>query len=468
MSTPYPGWPGTAWPPSLWREGAHAWNFPPPVSDTRADVVIVGAGFTGLWTAHFLTSIDASLSVTVIDAMQPGYGASGRNGGWCSALMPMSLRAVSEQYGRDKAVALQSHLNDTVEDIGSFVRTHRIECGWHHGGTLTVATNEAQLRRARASVAEYREFGFDEGDACVLDVEQTRQRIHTPHVLGSMFSPHCAAVDPARLVDGIVGALVERGVTIHGHTKAVAFSPEAIEAATPRGTVRIAARWKVRATEGFTASLAGHRRSLAPIHSYMVATEPLGPDVWSELGWANRETFADGRHVVVYAQRTDDDRIAFGGRGAPYAFGSRVGPAFDGNPRIHDRIIATMHDTFPAIRGAAITHRWGGALGVPRDWFTGVRVDTEKGMASAGGYVGDGVAFSHLAAKSLAHSMLDTGDQCTSLPIVGHVSPNWEPEPFRWLGINGMLRLAAVTDALEHRGSRWAGTTGAVLDRFVG
>lgn len=468
MSTPYPGWPGTAWPLSLWRDGSERWNFPPPDTDTDADVVIVGAGFTGLWTAYSLTSIDPGLSVIVIDAMQPGYGASGRNGGWCSALMPMSLRLVAERYGREKAVALQSHLIRTVEDIGSFVRSQRIECGWHHGGTITTATNEAHLRRAESTIAEWRDFGFGEQDAHLLDTEQTRERIRVPHALGSMFSPHCAAVDPARLVDGIVGVLVDRGVTIHGHTKAVAISPGAIEVATPHGRARIAARWTVRATEGFTSSLPGHRRTVAPIHSYMIATEPLGTDVWSEIGWSNRETFADGRHVVIYAQRTVDDRIAFGGRGAPYAFGSRIGPGLDGNPRIHDKIIATMHDIFPATRHTAITHRWGGALGVPRDWFTGVRIDRATGTASAGGYVGDGVAFSHLAAKALAHSILDTGDQATTLPIVGHVSPRWEPEPIRWLGINGMLRLASVTDALEERGSRFSGVTGAVLDRFLG
>lgn len=468
MTSPFPEWPATTWPSTLWHSTVPACDFAPVSDDTHANVLIVGAGFTGLWTAWHLVNIRPGLKITIVDAMQPGFGASGRNGGWCSALMPMSLGGIADRYGARAAIALQEALVSSVDDIGRFVHDHRIDCGWRKGGTLSVSRNPSQHDRAVEMVAEFRSFGFGEEHARILDADETRQRIACDGAIGGWYSPHCASLNPAQLLHGLVQVLLDRGVDIHGHTRVLKASNQAVEALTPQGQVRMSAQWVVRATEGFTASMRGKRRDLAPIHSYMVATAPLGHEVWSHLGWAGGETFADGRHSVIYAQRTADDRLAFGGRGAPYAFGSKTGPRFDTNPRIHDRIIATMHELFPATEGAQITHRWGGALGVPRDWFSGVVVNRNTGSAAAGGYVGDGVAFSQLAARSLANVMLDTGDPSARLAIVGHQSPRWEPEPFRWLGINGLLRVGAITDRLEARQSGLANMTRRILDHFVG
>lgn len=468
MSSAFPGWPRTSLPSSLWRSTATEWAFAAPRTDIESDVIIVGAGFTGLWTAAFLTDIDPTLSVTVLDAMQPGYGASGRNGGWCSALMPASLDTIATESSREDATNLQRCLADAIGDIGSFIDDNGIECGWRHGGTLSIGTNSAQMSRARTMIEQYRSYGFDDDFIRMVGSGEAEDRVRTGRAHGGWFSPHCAAVNPLGLVDGLVGVLVARGVTIHGSSIVRSVGTRSVELGTPETTLRASGRWIVLATEGFTAALPGYRRILAPIHSYMVATEPLPDDVWRSIGWSGRETFADGRHVVIYAQRTSDDRIAFGGRGAPYSFGSRVGPDHDTNGRIHGRIIETMRHMFPAVSDAAITHRWGGALGAPRDWHPGVRIDRTRGVAMIGGYVGDGVALAHLAGRAAAHCMMGTGDPSTRLPIVDHVSPRWEPEPFRWMGINAMLRLGSIVDGLEARESRLARLGERVLDSVLG
>jgi glycine/D-amino acid oxidase-like deaminating enzyme len=236
---------------------------------------------------------------------------------------------------------------------------------------------------------------------------------------------------------------------------------------TQGGTVR--ATHIVRATEAFTPGLPGLRRALAPVYSLMIATEPLPPSVWDQIGWADRQTFSDARRTVIYGQRTADDRIAFGGRGAPYHLGSRIEPQFDLHRRVHDGLRDTLRDLFPAIGDVAITHRWGGPVGIPRDWECSVGLDRATGIGWAGGYVGDGVTTTNLAGRTLA--ALITGDDpgdLTSLLWVDHHSRRWEPEPFRWIGINSMVRMPSSIDRYEDRHDRPERWRSAVLDRVLG
>ena len=181
----------------------------------------------------------------------------------------------------------------------------------------------------------------------------------------------------------------------------------------------------------------------------MIATEPLPAAAWDEVGLAEREVFADHRHVVIYGQRTVDDRLAFGGRGAPYHWGSRIDPGFDSEPSVFADLEQTLTELFPVLRGYAVTHRWGGPLGIPRDWHPSVGYDPVARLGWAGGYVGDGVAATNLAGRTLAHLILGRASPLTELPWVGHRSPAWEPEPLRWLGVNAGLRVATWADAEE-------------------
>jgi glycine/D-amino acid oxidase-like deaminating enzyme len=331
------------------------------------------------------------------------------------------------------------------------VATEGIDCHWRKGGTIVLARTPAQLARARAEVDDAREFGFGEDDLALLGPAEARSRCAASQVLGGTYTAHCAAIHPARLVRGLARAVERRGVRIYERTPVLALRPGQV--VTAAGTVR--APIVVRATEGYTPTLPGHRRALAPIYSLMIATEPLPEAVWQEIGLAERETFADYRHLIIYGQRTADGRLAFGGRGAPYHFRSRVRPEYDREPAVFAALRRTLTDLFPVLGPhLRITHTWGGPLGVPRDWFPSVGLDRTTGLAWAGGYVGDGVSTTNLAGRTLADLIRGEESDLTSLPWVGHRSPRWEPEPLRWLGINAGLRVMASADAAEARSGR--------------
>jgi glycine/D-amino acid oxidase-like deaminating enzyme len=223
----------------------------------------------------------------------------------------------------------------------------------------------------------------------------------------------------------------------------------------------------VRALEGYTASLRGQRRRFVPLYSLMIATEPLPPEAWAEIGLSRRETFADLRHMRIYGQRTADDRLAFGGRGAPYHFGSRTRPDFDQDAGVHAALREVLVDLFPVVADYAVTHSWGGAVGVPRDWHASLGLDRARGFGWAGGYVGDGVATSNLAGRTLAQLLAGEESELTRLPWVGHRSRSWEPEPLRWLGVNGGRLLLTRADRREARTGRPAKSARA-LARFIG
>jgi glycine/D-amino acid oxidase-like deaminating enzyme len=205
----------------------------------------------------------------------------------------------------------------------------------------------------------------------------------------------------------------------------------------------------IRATEGFTPTLRGNGRAVAPVYSLIVATEPLSDAVWSEIGLTGRPTFSDHRNLVIYGQRTEDGRLVFGGRGAPYHFRSRIRPRFDRKERVFASLRETVTDLFPALAESAFTHAWGGPLGIARDWMASVGLDHDTGIGWAGGYVGDGVTTTNLAGRTLAHLVTGVDSDLTTLPWVNHRSRDWEPEPLRWLGINAGLRAASVADFEE-------------------
>ncbi|MFI7540827.1 NAD(P)/FAD-dependent oxidoreductase [Actinoplanes sp. NPDC049599] len=407
--------------------------------DRGVDVAIVGAGYTGLWTAYYLARADPSLRIAVLEAEHAGFGASGRNGGWCSGLFPVPVGALARRHGREQAIAMHRALAGTVDEVGRAAAAEGIDCAFAKGGTVALARSAAQLRRAEAEAATAREYGLD---LTLLDAAAAREKCGATGVVGGTFSPDCAAVQPAALVRGLAAAVERRGVTIYENTRALRLSAGSV--LTDHGTVR--ADVVVRALEGYTAGLAGHRRTLAPVYSLMIATEPLPAEVWQRIGLARRETFTDHRHLIVYGQRTADDRLAFGGRGAPYHFGSRVRPGYDLEPAVFAALRRALTELFGI--NPPVAYRWGGPLAIPRDWMPSVGL--ADGMGWAGGYVGDGVAAANLAGRTLADLITGTDSELTRLPWAGHRSRRWEPEPLRWLGINAALRGTALRDTWEH------------------
>lgn len=408
-------------------------------------MAIVGGGYTGLWTAYSLAVADPSLRIVVLEAERVGHGASGRNGGWCSALFPASLPSLAATAGRDAALAQHRAMRETVDEVARTAAAEGIDCHLAKGGTVVLARSRAQWTRARDEVAAARRWGRGEDDLRLLGAAEADQVLRAGGTLGATYTPDCAAVHPLRLARGLAEACERHGVTIHEQTRVTAIEPGA--ARTEHGDVR--ADVVVRATEGFTPTLPGLRRAVVPVYSLMIATEPLPAEVWDEIGLARRETFSDHRHLVIYGQRTSDDRLAFGGRGAPYHLGSRVRPAFDRDERVFAGLYATLTEMFPVLAGTRVTHAWGGPLGIPRDWCASVGLDRGTGLAWAGGYVGDGVATTNLAGRTLRDLVLGHDTDLVRLPWVDHRSPAWEPEPLRWLGINLGLRATRLADAEE-------------------
>lgn len=426
---------------------------------TDVDVAIVGGGFTGLWTAYYLLAAEPSLRIAVLESEIAGFGASGRNGGWCSALYPVGISTLAAESGRDAALAQYRAMQDAVEEVVRVAAAEGIDADVAVGGTLVLARSATQLERAHEEVDAFGEFGLD---LSLLDGATARARLNATNVLGATYTPHCAAIHPAKLVRGLAEVVEARGAAIYEQTRATGIERGLVH--TSRGDVR--AQTVVRATEGYTARLARSRRTLAPVYSLIIATEPLPDATWDEIGLRRRETFSDFRHLIIYGQRTADGRMVFGGRGAPYHLGSRIKPSYDQVPKVFDALGRTLGELFPVLHEARITHRWGGPLGIARDWHASVGL--ENGLAWAGGYVGDGVSTTNLAGRTLADLITGRDTELTALPWVGHRSRNWEPEPLRWLGANAGLQAMAWADNAEARSgkpSRLAGLVNGMMGR---
>jgi glycine/D-amino acid oxidase-like deaminating enzyme len=409
------------------------------------------------------------LQIVVLEKEVCGFGASGRNGGWASAFYPLGDEAIISRHGRDAFERLRRQLQNGVRDLGQAIADDGINADFARGGTLDFARSELQADRLQQRVARSRGLGYAAEDLAWLDEREAHEHGHVAGALGATYSPHCARLHPARLVRGLAEVNERLGVEIYENspvTRIVGSSgTSAAEVATAGGSVH--ARFIVRATEGFTPTLAHQRRSVAPIFSLMIATEPQSQRFWDEAGFGQYETFADDRHLIIYGQRTSDNRIAFGGRGAPYHFGSTVEPRFDENPKVFALLETTLRELFPHLEGGA-AYRWGGPLAMARDQSPSVLVDYESGLASAGGYTGDGVVMSYVAANAVADLLTapDVATDFTSLPFVQHRSKPWEFEPFRWLGINAALGAASWADRVEARTQRES-RAGRWLERLL-
>lgn len=420
--------------------------------DVEADVAIVGAGLTGLWTAYYLQERDPSLRIVLLEREVAGFGASGRNGGWCSALFPWSAVALAARYGREAAIAQRRAMVETVAEVGRVTEAEGIECDYARGGTVSFARSRVQLAAARAEFAESEEYGVDR--IALWGTDTVGSRFGAADAIAATFTPDCARVHPAKLVRGLARVVERRGTTIAERTEVLSWRDGVVRAVSGGVTRMVRAGTVVNATEGYGSQLPQVGRRILPLYSLMIATEPLPEKVWDRIGIRHGQTFADFRHLIVYGQRTADDRFAFGGRGARYHLGSAIRTGYDRSPRVRDHLVRALVDLFPDAAGARITHHWGGPLGVPRDWHAAVGHDPERREAWAGGYVGDGLSTTNLAGRTLADLLTGADTPLTRLPWVGHRSPRWEPEPLRFLGANAGLAAMEAADVEERATGR--------------
>ena len=429
--------------------------------DRDVDVCIVGAGYTGLWTAYYLKKAEPGLRIAVAEARFAGFGASGRNGGWLSGLPPGHRGLLAERHGSDAVKRWQSLLDAAVDEVIEVAAIEEIDADVVKGGTLEVARNPAQARRLREAVAQDRRWGVEGLE--ILTAAESAERVRVGSVQLGAFNPQCARIQPAKLVRGLAEAVERLGVAIYEQTPVTAIRPR--RAATPRGALN--GPVILRATEGFTARLPGLRRRWLPMNSSMIATEPLSPQVWDDIGWEGCETLSDLAHGFFYAQRTADGRIALGGRAVPYRYGSRIDRDGAVGHATVERLNAALHTVLPQTRGVGIAHGWCGVLAVPRDWTATVRFDPARGIGEAGGYVGHGVTATNLAGRTLADLVLGHRTDLIELPWVGHRSRAWEAEPLRWLGVRALYTAYRFADQREERGGPATSPVATLADRIA-
>ncbi|MGO1435072.1 MAG: NAD(P)/FAD-dependent oxidoreductase [Canibacter sp.] len=445
-----------------WHEVGEPKRRPELPGNMTVDVAIVGAGYTGLWTAYYLKQAKPSLRIAIIEQKFAGYGASGRNGGWLTNAVTGGREQYVASHGKDAAERFQRAMNETVDEVIRVTETHSINADIKKGGEFTVAYTPAQEKRLRAFAES--EHGFRYTDLDLFDADAAVEQIRVAGTRAAVWHPHAARIQPAKLASGLADVVEGLGVELYERTRAVEITPHKIR--TTHGTV--SADFVVRATEGFTANLKGLKRLWLPMNSSLIATEPLGQDVWDELNWSRGEVLGDFAHVYMYAQRTADDRIAFGGRGVPYRYGSQTDN--DGTTQeITAKTLGNlMRRFFPVTADAEIDHLWSGVLGVPRDWAATVGLNRETGLAWAGGYVGTGVTTTNLAGRTLTDLILGNQTEITGLPWVNHTVRKWEPEPLRWLATTGLYAAYGVADDSEFKGRKRTSPIARIADIVTG
>ncbi len=423
---------------------------PALAGDETVDVAILGGGFSGLWTAYFLLCANPGLSVAVLEAQFCGYGASGRNGGWCSPRYPMLVDELEKHFGADAARATIRAQHAIVDDIGAIVSEEAIDAHFTRGGMLSVARTPRQLAALKATYAGYDRLGLAD-DTRLISAEESRALINVSQVLGAMKTDAGASIHPLRLVRGLARAVERRGGVIYESTGVTGVRPGQPALLETAGGLVTARRAVVLAGEAYLSGLAAYHRQLLPMSSMIVATAPLDAATWQAIGWQGYESLSSGAYTKDYLTRTRDGRILFGSRGAPYLFGSQMPESALADAALYGPIIANLRSWFPVLRDVPITHAWGGYLGVPRDGMPSVHFDPATGIGNAFGYTGRGVATTALAGRALAGLIAGVPDYVPDLPMLHAPGPKWEMEPLRWIGVRYIQNAFARIDAADFR-----------------
>ena len=430
---------------------------PPLDGSATADVAIMGAGYTGLWTAYYLLRHDPSLRVVILERDIAGFGASGRNGAWCAPGLNITAGRLEKLHGHEAARATYEAVFEAVDEIHRVSIEHDLDIAWRRGGELIVARGPHETPQLEDEYRELERFGF--GDRyLLLDASELSARIQVSRATGALFTPDAASIQPAKLARGLARAVEGMGAKIHEGTEVTDYQPRSSTSRpilrTPTGDVT--ADVVVLAGEAYLTRLRRLHRSMIPVWSLIVLTEPLPDAAWEEIGWQGHELIGSPRFTVVYLSRTSERRLLFGGRGAPYRFGSPIRDEYDRHAPTHEMLRDLAREWFPPLarHDVKFTHAWGGPLGMPRDWHPTISFDRVAGIASARGYIGHGVSTANLAGRTLAELITGRRTTRTSLPLVGHRSRSWEPEPFRWLGVRFVQAALGRVDRLAEESGK--------------
>jgi glycine/D-amino acid oxidase-like deaminating enzyme len=445
-------------PRAFWLDHPDAPPTRPPLDGSaEADLVVVGGGLTGLWTA--LQAAEEGKRVVLLEGERIAFGASGRNGGFCAASLTHGIANGLARWPGEMET-LERLARENLDGIRATVARNAIECGWQDRGVIDVATEPHQLEWLAQQAAQLRRFGWD---AELLDAAALRAQVDSPTYLGGVWSRDSAAlVDPARLCWGLARAAEEAGAVVHESSPVIALRPEGagVRADTAGGSVR--SRHALLATSAFPPLVRAIRRYVVPVYDYVLVTEPLSEAQHHAIGWRGRQGISDMANRFHYYRQTDDGRIVWGGYDAIYDFGGRVAPERDQRPETFELLAEHFFATFPQLEGLRFTHRWGGAID------TCSRFSALWGRALGGraayvvGFTGLGVGASRFGAR-VALDLLDGRDtERTRLEMVRRRPLPFPPEPARWVGIQLTQRALARADERAGRRGPWLRT----LDRL--
>jgi glycine/D-amino acid oxidase-like deaminating enzyme len=415
------------------------------------DVAILGGGFSGLWTAYYLLRDNPGIEVTILEKDICGFGASGRNGGWCSTRFPLDIGALERRFGVASARETLLALSESVREIGRVVASERIDAHYRETGILSVARGAAQLPAMQATYRGYERLGLG-ADHRLLGPEEAYELLHATHIAGALLTPHSASVHPGNLVRGLARAVERLGGVIHEQSEVTALWPgESAALVTCSGRLQ-ARRAVVLAGEAYLSCLKELRRTLLPVSSMIVITEPLTDAQWLQIGWAGGQSVSSQSHTTNYLTRTLDGRILYGSRGAPYLLGSRMVEPGPEQEKTFEWMRSQLRGWFPVLASIRFTHAWGGYVGMPRDSMPAAHFDPSTKVAMLLGYTGRGVSTTNLAARLVAGQITGRHTGLEGLPIHRRAGRPWEREPLRWAAVRYVQRAFARMDAAEEAG----------------
>ena len=448
---------------------------PPFAGRARADVVVLGGGYTGLWAALRLGELMPGARIVVLEQDICGGGASGRNGGFVTGWWD-ELPALVARHGVDEGVRLARAIGDAVGEVGEWAAANGVDAWYRRDGFVAVSAAPAQDGAWREAVALCERLGV--GDEYVaMTADAVRERVASPVFRDGVFMRDGATVQPALLARGLRRAALERGVVIHERTRAFPIEADgpggqfAIRTRSAAGEGTLVADQVIVALNAWAAAWPAFGRRLVTWSSYIVLTEPI-PERLAEIGWTGGEGVVDARFTLHYARTTPDGRIALGGGGGRAGFGGRIGRAFTDDAGSAARAAAGMRRWFPSLAGARIEDAWGGPIDITADHLpfvaTSARGPVHAGLGFSGNGVGPSLVVGRAVAALAAAAALGTraaDDPWGSLPIVGALPRAFPPEPLRYLGAR-VIREAIVRRELAEEADRRPGRAVAWLARL--
>ncbi|WP_433886223.1 NAD(P)/FAD-dependent oxidoreductase [Pseudomonas vranovensis] len=408
--------------------------------DLDVDVCIIGAGYTGLWTAYYLKRLAPQLNIAIVEAQIAGFGASGRNGGWLMGNLLGEDRLLAGSTPEQRRAAYDL-LHGIPDEVAQVLEREGIDCDYRKGGVLYCAARYPEQETSlRAYLNKLYKQGLNEADYRWLSPDELASQLRISRPYGAIFNPNVATIQPAKLVRGLARTVEAMGVKLYENSPVTQWRSG--EARTLQA--RIKCQWLVPAVEGYSVNLPPLGRYQMPVQSLLVATEPLPEQVWEQIGLKHGQAFSENSRQVTYGQRSLDNRLVFGARGG-YRFAGRLRDNFDLTDSEIELRRYLFGELFPQLQKVRITHAWGGNLGMARRFQPHMFCDRKQGIALAGGYGGEGVGASNLGGRTLAELILERRSPLTEQPWASHDRalhslPGWEPEPCRWLGYNAIIK----------------------------